>query len=638
MKFTTHCALAVLSLFFACSSRAQIITTFAGDHSLGTTVSGDYGPATGAGIDRPYGLATDAVGNVYIGTPFTIRKVDAAGIITTIAGIGTAGYTGDGGPATAAQIGNAYGLVVDAAGNIFMADIEFNVIRKINTSGIISTIAGTGTAGYSMDGGHAADSNLAHPTSVAVDGAGNVYFTEFTSRVRMVSPSGALSTVVGTGYPGYAGDGGPATNANLGFPYGLALDGAGNMYIADQLYNVVRKVNASGQISTAVGSYSLSGFGGYSGDGGAATQALLNKPQGIAVDAAGNLFISDYFNSVVRKVNTSGIITTYAGNGLAGYSGDGGPAPVARLDSNFNVTVDAIGRLYISDPYNYVVRRVDTTSDHFPTLVAATDTVGVCENTVMSLGSSLSVSDLDAGQTETWTILTAPQHGSLGGFSAVRASTGGVVTPTGLNYTPVSGYIGTDTFAVQISDGTSAVTAYRSVTVLPTNAGVITGTDTMCANTIVILSDSVMNGAWTSYDTTIAQVYYGYFALYVESFLPGTDTVFYTVTNGCGTYIASYAIDVLTQELCPLGVHTVVPTTEGMKVYPNPSTGTFTIEMPDGARSISITDMMGKTVATRNVSPGAAKQTIDLENIPAGNYIIRLTAGDKIYREHIAVW
>ncbi len=289
------------------------------------------------------------------------------GIISTVAGVGSSNYAGygsyggDGGPAASAQLNMPYGIAFDGAGNLYIADYENNVIRMVAavtngsyTAGDMYTVAGNGTRGYGGDGLSATDPavELDGPTAVAVDGAGNLYIADYqNSVVRMVSAlTGKISTVAGN-QPlgaGYNGDGIPATSAQLNFPYGLAVDGAGNLYISDYHNNLVREVSASsGIILTVAGNDSLGA--GYSGDGSPATAAQLQLPQGLALDAAGNLYIADSGNNVIREVSATGNISTVAGNGAAGIGGLGGAATDASLYSPSGVGVDAAGDLYIVD-------------------------------------------------------------------------------------------------------------------------------------------------------------------------------------------------------------------------------------------------------------------------------------------------
>jgi PKD repeat protein len=332
-------------------SGGDTITTIAGLGTLG--FSGDGGQATSAQLYKPDGVAVDGQGNVYIADTFNnrVREV-SGGVITTIAGTGTAGYSGDGGQATSAQLNSPRDVAVDSQGNVYIADYFNQRVRKVS-GGIITTIAGTGTAGYSGDGGQATSAQLNYPHSMAVDGQGNVYIAdESNQRVRKVS-GGVITTVAGTGTAGFSGDGGQATSAQLNFPEGVAVDGQGNLYIADSSNERIRKVSG-GVITTVAGT----GTAGFSGDGGQATSAQLSRPFHVTVDGQGNLFIGDLDNARVRKVS-GGVITTISGTGTAGFSGDGGPALSAQLNLPDGVAVDPQGNLFIADSGNHRVREVE---------------------------------------------------------------------------------------------------------------------------------------------------------------------------------------------------------------------------------------------------------------------------------------
>ena len=249
---------------------------------------------------------------------------------------------------------------MDGAGNLYISDQSNQRIRKVTAAtGIITTVAGNGTAGYSGDGGPATSAELNFPAGVAVDSAGNLYIADYNNSViRKVHTSGIMTTVAGNGTGGYSGDSGPATSAELYLPIGVAVDGAGNLYIADTGNQHIRKVDASGIITTVAGN----GTAGYSGDGGLAISAQLDRPTSAAVDSAGNLYIADTGNQRIRKVNASGIITTVAGNGTNGYSGDSGPATIAELYNPVGVAVDGAGNLYIADLSNQRIREVNVTT------------------------------------------------------------------------------------------------------------------------------------------------------------------------------------------------------------------------------------------------------------------------------------
>ncbi len=341
----------ILSFFIG---GAQIITTVAGKGSFG--FSGDGGQATNAEIAAK-GIAADAAGNIFIADAGNsrIRKVSPGGIITTIAGIGVNGFGGDGGPATAAALNNITNVAVDASGNIYIADENNQRIRKIDNSGIISTIAGDGNMGFSGDGGPATAAQLNIPIDVAADAGGNIFFIDQANlRIRKIATSGIISTIAGNGSMGFSGDGGPAVAAKLSSPTGLTIDASGNIYFTDQGNQRVRKINTAGIITTVAGN----GTPGFSGDGGPAVAARLNAVIDVAVNAAGELFIADQNNQRIRKVSAAGIITTLTGSGTAAFSGDGGPAAAAEINNPYGVAVDAAGNIYVGDAFNYRVRKI----------------------------------------------------------------------------------------------------------------------------------------------------------------------------------------------------------------------------------------------------------------------------------------
>jgi len=344
--------LMLLLLVFTGNSHAQIITTFAGNGVNGNT--GDGGPATAAEINAPFAMAADDSGNIYFSTADArIKKVNTAGIITTIAGNGGLGYTGDGGPATDATFSEIFGVAVDGAGNVFIADGGNLVIRKIDVSGIVTTIAGTGLPGYSGDGGPATAATLFAPSGVAVGKTGLVYVCDqYNSVIRKIN-GGIISTIAGTGTGGHSGDGGPATAALLNKPFAIALDTLGNLYIADSTF-YIRKVDTDGIITTIAGIAP----GGFSGDGGPATSAKLAFCWGLTVDRAGNLFFSDHGNQRIRVINTENNINTWVGTGIGGYNGDNIEADTAEIFGPFGVVVGHDDKLYIADFDNSRIRVV----------------------------------------------------------------------------------------------------------------------------------------------------------------------------------------------------------------------------------------------------------------------------------------
>ncbi len=334
---------------------AGIIDTVAGNGTLG--FNGDGGPATAAQLNLPWGVAADSAGNLYIADTnnLRIRKVTVAGIISTVAGNGSAGFYEYSGTATEVPLGFPYGVAVDAAGNFYATDTKNHCVRKVTTDGIISIVAGDGTEGFSGDGGPATAARLDSPYGVAADSAGNIYIADTNNdRIRELTSAGMITTVAGVGGVSFSGDSGPATLAQLGGPYGVAADSAGNLYIADTSNSRIRKVTPAGTISTVAGD----GTEGFSGDGGPATAAQLHTPSGVAADSAGSIYIADTGNVRIRKVTPAGVISTVAGNGAFGFSGDGGPAIAAQLAHPYGVAADSSGNIYIADHSNNRIRKV----------------------------------------------------------------------------------------------------------------------------------------------------------------------------------------------------------------------------------------------------------------------------------------
>jgi uncharacterized protein (TIGR03437 family) len=374
-----------------------IISTVAGNGTFG--FAGDGSAATGANLNQPSGVAVDSQGNIYIADTGNarIRKVSSSGTISTVAGNGMVSYSGDGGSATGAQLNGPLGVATDNAGNLFIADSQNGVVRtvkkgaiasvgggtfvipraiatdgagnayvadaqdnrvrKIAIDGTVTTYAGNGTNGFAGDGGPAANAQLSAPAAVAVDAAGNLYIADLGNlRIRKVSANGSISTVAGNGSQSYSGDGGAAINASLNTPLGVAVDTAGNLYITDSASQVIREVTLDGNINTIAGT----GQPGFTGDGGPAIAAQLASPSGIAVDPFGNIFFVDG-TTHIREINSAGIIATVAGNGSIGYSGDGGMANLAQLNSPAAVWADSAGNLYVADTGNNAIRLLQPT-------------------------------------------------------------------------------------------------------------------------------------------------------------------------------------------------------------------------------------------------------------------------------------
>jgi uncharacterized protein YjdB len=487
------------------------ISTYAGTGTLG--FSGDGGAASSAQFSYPYAVAVTSAGTVYVADQVNnrIRKITSTGIISTIAGNGTYGNTGDGGAATAATLANPQGVAVDAAGNVYVADYGNNRIRKISTTGIITNFAGSGTG---VDGGAATAADVYHPSAVAVDASGNVYIAETgNNRVRKVNTSGIISTVAGTGVSGFSGDGGSATAAKLSSPFGVSTDASGNVYIADLGNNRIRKVSG-GVISTVAGT----GVAGFSGDGGAATSAAINTPYGMTLDASGNMYICDYNNFRIRRVSSTGVISTIAGTGTATYGGDGGLATLADLNRPTGIAVDASGNIYIADNNNQRVRKL-------------------C--------------------------------------------------------------------------------------VLPVS-GTITGPTTVVMGNNITLSTTGTGGTWSSVFTAKATVASSGM---VHAIASGVDTIKYTATNSCGTSRSVYVINITTSKP---GANAIEPAAQAtvLNVYPNPSTGLLNLETAQDKiiSQVLVFDIAGKLM--QQVSGSANAVQVNISDYTPGMYILKVMHQD----------
>ena len=390
-------------------SAKGVISVVAGTGKAG--YSGDGGLAKSALVFYPTGVVADATGSVIFADSYNyrLRKIDSKGIITTIAGNGRLGYSGDEGPATTASIGRILGLALDASGNLFMADSVYSIVRMVDTSGIIHTVAGSGVPGFDGDGGPATSAHLFSPQSVLIDSGKNLYIADYgNNRIRKVDASGTISTFAGTGAPNCYGDNGQANFAGIGWPNGLAM-GGGSLLISSSC-TAIRAVNLGTNIITTIagsnGGYNGDGHpvlstefawpvglvfdpsgnltvidggnerireinqqtqlvntiaGGYVGDGGKGTLSSLDSVGGIDFDSAGNLYMADQSHHRVRKLSATGTITTFAGTGISGYTGDGGPATSATLYYPFATATDMNGNVFIDDQSGWALRKVDST-------------------------------------------------------------------------------------------------------------------------------------------------------------------------------------------------------------------------------------------------------------------------------------
>lgn len=349
--------------------RTDIISTSAGNGTA--AVSGDGGAATAAGIPGPVGIAVAADGRVVVPEPGQnrVRVISPGGIITTLIGTGVAGFSGDGGPAAVAQLSQPTDAAFDSAGNIYIADRDNDRIRKVTPAGIISTIAGSGVRGFAGDNGPATGAQLNNPVGVAADSGGNIYIADAVNvRIRRVDTAGIITTVAGNGTVGVGGNGGLAIAANFVRPDDVRVDNFGDVVVADSGGHNVRRFTPGGNIGTIAGT----GVAGNSGDGGPATLAQIVTPVEVAIDPFNNLYIADSNANRVRRVNTAGIISTIAGTGDKGFAGDGGPAGSAQLSSPSGASLNSAGDLFIADSGNNRLRVIKNPQPFSPPGVPTT--------------------------------------------------------------------------------------------------------------------------------------------------------------------------------------------------------------------------------------------------------------------------
>ncbi len=590
----------VLFVGSAQSGHSQIISTFAGNGLAG--YSGDGGDALSARLDTPTSIAIDLSGNVFINDQRNncVRRVSPSGIITTVAGTGSPGFSGDGGPATNARLDANWGMTIDNSGNIYICDQSNHRIRKVNSSGIISTIAGTGTPGYSGDGGPATSANINSPMGIAVDKTGNIYFSDsYNFCVRKISTTGTISTFAGIpGLVGFSGDGGPATSARIMFVWGIACDTSGNVYLCDGPNDRVRKVDAGGIITTFVGI----GTTGYSGDNGPATNARLNKPLGVSVAHDGSVYIADCNNNAIRRVVPAGTITTVAGTGDGGYNGDGIPATAAKLHHPIGVVANDNDDVFITDMLNVRGRKVINVLSFIKGDEAL---LSVCQDAIsVPINSLLQVRDVYVGLTDTWSLLLPAAHGTvIAGYSAT--STGGIITPTGLTYTPDAGFVGIDSFKVKVANSLASDVITIRVVVDPLLVpGTISGSNKICLGDTALLISGQTGGAWSK-TGALLELQPSLSTCIIKGIAVGVDTVRYTLTNACGSIAAEKIITVN-----PLPYPGTI---SGPSALCQGATVSFTASISDGTWSAS-----NLNVSVYSTSP----TTCDVTGVNAGGVTI----------------
>jgi len=639
-------------------AQQYLITTAVGTGSQ--SYSGDGGLATNAHIHGPSGVSFDAQGNLYIADTYNnrIRKVNAStGIITTIAGNGIGGFSGDGGAATAARINLPTDVITDPQGNVYIADYANNRIRKVNAvTGIITTVAGNGQLGYNGDGGAATAARIQWPQEITLDAQNNLYIADAPNhRVRKVNAStGIIATVAGIGTAGYSGDGGLATAAQLNFPTGVAIDSQGNLHIADMSNNRIRKVNATtGIITTIAGN----GVQGYWGDGVPAISSILYWPASLSFDAQDNIYITDYWNNRLRRINPStGIITTLAGVGFSGSAGDGGLSTSAQLFRPKDAIVDVQGNIYIADTDNSRIRKLTTC----PTVTAPANQYVICgigNSILLSVGGA-TASTWSTGQTSsninvapttntsyvvTYTdnvgcvnvknisvIVSATIPSISVNNTTICAGSSALILPSGASTYSITG--GSFTVSPNVTTsysvlGTNALgcaasnTAVVTVSVTSPNV-VITSDSVICENDeSAILSASGANTyTWSQISSNGITKLYGASVGVVP-----VNNITYTVQGmdeqGCfNSASITLRLDACTK-MSELNEQKAI-----FRVYPNPVNEILNIENLGENKEllVSFTDMLG-----REIKQTVVEKDMNIADVQSGVYVLRLVNEKK---------
>jgi uncharacterized protein (TIGR03437 family) len=455
--------------------------------------SGDSGPALSAQFSNPLRVTVDSHGNLFV-TDYSnqsIRRVDAGtNIVTTIAGNGTFGFSGDGSSGGGAQLADPHDVVVDAAGNVYIADTLNSRVRKVDTAGTISTFAGNGTRGYSGDGGPAVNAALTFPSGLALDQAGNLYIADYgNATVRRVDKNGNIASVAGVGYAVFGvapGDGGAASNAFLELPYAVAVDGAGNIYIGDIGTSSIRKVGLDGRISTYVQNFAAQNF---------------------AIDPAGALYVADYRNNTVEKILPGGTELWIAGDGIAGYNGDGGPATAAQLWFPYGVAVDASGNIFVADAANAVIRELSPVAFSIGAVANAANLRAFAPPVAGSGNAAVPISPgeivvlFGAGLGPANLTVAAPQNGFFGTqLAGTTVLVNGKAVP--IVYTSSTAVAAIIPYSVNGTTSAQVAVSYQgrqsSVSTLPvgvTAPGIFTSNASGSGQAAVLNQDGTLNGA-----------------------------------------------------------------------------------------------------------------------------------------------
>ncbi len=611
----------LLIAFGSLGVRAQMITTVAGLGHDGAGVVGYTGPATGATLVGADGVAVDRLGNVYFTDRYfnVIRKISADGRIHTIAGKGYIGYLGDYGPATNAELADPGYITVDSAGNIYFADKHR--LRRVNTSGIINTIAGTGTPGFSGDGGPASVAQINLPAGVAVDATGNIYFCDQgNNRIRKIS-GGVISTVCGTGTEGYTGDGAAATAATISYPSGIAIGPAGDIYFCDGGYSLftgvlfedstdkrIRRINSAGIITTIAGGRTGLSFA----DGLPATDGRVAIAAGIAVDATGSVYYIDTKAERVRRINTTGTIETIAGTGVTfgWFDTEGGLAKLAKLYYPMGIAINSANELYFTDEIGGKLRKVSP----------ATLSISSGGMDTACTGTNVTFRVLDTGAYHyRWHV-----NGVVVGADSTAYTTNTLHNKDIIDCVRLTGTGGA---AIAISN------AIR-MTINP-DPGEISGQTNVCSGMPYPYTSSVPGGVWSVSNALASITTSGV----LTGIGMGYDTVVYTVTSGCGSVSSFYRISIDTNGGCVTKLPTI---TEGLlNVFPNPTTGVVSLSFHPQAASedmkVTLWNSVGNEIGRAVKTIAMPSLKFDLSAFPSGMYfvVVQNQYGELVFRSPV---
>lgn len=620
-KVILNFALFAMAIGMNTNAHAQVIRSVVGHASVG--YSGDGGLASSATIGSAAGVAMDSHRNMYVAdcNNNVVRKVTPTGIITTVAGTGLFGYSGDGGAAVAAKLYYPMGVAVDKYNNLYIADDGNFVVRKVDTLGVISTVAGDGSGlfGTTGDGGPATAARFSGVVAITFDKYSNMYIADGNTRIRKVNTSGIISTVAGSSLWGYTGDGSAAVSAALAGPVSLAVDTLGNIYFTDQLNNVVRKVSAAGIITTLAGT----GEAGFTGDGGSALLAKMNNPAGLTIDNAGNIFVADQGNNRIRKINASGLISTIAGTGAADFAGDGGLAVAAKLNSPAALCLNSNGDLFIADNSNYAVREIVNPSSTLITSMAGTE---IC-NSTPTVFSTHTV-NADYGINYQWTVNAVNVGTDSNSYYSATLHDGDDIMVALID--PVTGSVLDHSNVIHMVVN-SWVTP--SISIINTTGSVISSGTPVTFTTAAVNGGTIPSYQWRNNGVAIVSATS---STYTAASVTASDSIICVLTSTAPCPLPV----VVTSNTLSVTISTEVPmvqtATFNVKLMPNPNSGTFNIEANSGSEEASqleyiITNMLGQTVYTNTMSAqnGTFNGQIALDNkLPNGIYLLNARSGN----------